>query len=316
MFMNVIYSPLEQFEVFFIYAKAPRVEYRLDSLFKRFNTAHEWITTAYFDGSLPWPMANAYCVNLWHNDSNFFTLFLNFVQDICVLLFSNIIFSNFTLFLIIILFFLIVFPLVSVQRDPFSTLFRWSNFWVRVISFVANLAKRQLGRSGQRLFPILYVVFTFICRANMVGMVPYTFTVTSHIFVTFTLSGIMFLNTIFLGVRYNGILFLRLLLPAGSPMRLAPLLVGVEFVSFVARVFSLAIRLFANMMSGHTLLKILAKFAWDMFKGGVFGIIGAFLPCFLVFFVTRLEVGIAVLQAYVFTLLVSIYFSEAKRGGH
>ena len=312
----LVASPLEQFEVYHLFYQNTLV----DKIFS-FSTLESIFTKLQRISQVaPNTMENLQCVScfsffldaLFNNSGTFLVT----LQSRFSFFFHAFWFSNFSLFLRLLVFFLVVFPLVSIQRDPFSVLYRWSLFWLRVISFVANLAKRQLGRNGQRLFPVLYVVFTFICRANLLGMVPYSFTVTSHIFVTFTLSAIMFLNTIFLGVRYNGILFLRLLLPAGSPLRLAPLLVGVEFVSFVARVFSLAIRLFANMMSGHTLLKILAKFAWDMFKGGTLGIIGALLPCFLVFFVTRLEVGIAVLQAYVFTLLVSIYFSEAKRGGH
>jgi len=142
-------------------------------------------------------------------------------------------------------------------------------------------------------------------------MVPYTFTVTSHIIFTFSLGMTTFIGLNIIGLRQHGLHFFSLFLPPGAPLALAPLLVPIELISYVFRVVALSVRLFANMMAGHTLLKILATFAWKMLSiGGIFLIIQLF-PLAVIIAITGLELAIAFLQAYVWTTLTCLYLSDA-----
>ena len=142
-------------------------------------------------------------------------------------------------------------------------------------------------------------------------MVPYTFTVTSHIILTFGLGMIIFVGLNILGVKKHGLHFFSLFLPPGAPLSLALLLVPIELISYFFRVVALSVRLFANMMAGHTLLKILATFAWKMLTiGGIFLVIQLF-PLIIIIAITGLELAIAFLQAYVWTTLTCLYLGDA-----
>jgi len=174
---------------------------------------------------------------------------------------------------------------------------------------------RNVGLTvGQLYFPWLVFVFLVIAGLNLMGMIPYAFTITSHIIVTFALS-----FTLFVGINLRAILdkqlhFFSLFLPSGAPIAVAPFLVLIELVSYIARVFSLAIRLFANMMAGHTLLKILIGFAFTIAVQNMGGnwplVLVAVLPFAVVFVITFLEVAIALLQGYVFTVLMCLYIKD------
>jgi len=184
-----------------------------------------------------------------------------------------------------------------------------------LISELMILTYRNVGLTiGQVYFPWLVFLFLVIAILNLVGMFPFAFTVTSHIVVTFTLS-----FTLFIGINIRALLdkevgFLALFLPSGAPLLIAPLLIIIELISYIIRVFSIAIRLFANMMAGHTLLKILIGFAFTIGMQGLSGnwvlMVAAVLPFLLVFIITFLEVAIAVLQAYVFTVLMALYIKD------
>lgn len=182
-----------------------------------------------------------------------------------------------------------------------------------IYSFVFSLATENIRKHGQSLFPLLFTLFTFILFANLVGMVPYSFTITSHVIVTFTLSMSIFVTINIIGVRLHGIAFLGLFLPGGCPLPMAPFLILIELVSYLSRVFSLALRLFANMMAGHTLLKILAGFSWSMFTNGQNSVLMClhFIPFLVIVPIIGLELAVAFLQAYVFTVLSCIYFNDA-----
>jgi len=144
------------------------------------------------------------------------------------------------------------------------------------------------------------------------GMIPYSFTVTSHIAITLTLSLSIWIGVTLIGLKTHGTHFFHLFVPSGAPAALLPMLVIIEVLSYAIRAVSLAVRLFANMMSGHTLLKIMAGFSFQLFAlGGFLGIIGASLPLILVFLITGLEIGIAMLQAYVFTILSIMYLNDS-----
>lgn len=179
--------------------------------------------------------------------------------------------------------------------------------------FVLSLATENIRKHGQSLFPLIFTLFSFIFFVNLVGMVPYSFTVTSHIIVTFSISLAIFTAINVIGIRIHGLAFLGLFLPGGCPLPMAPFLVLIEFVSYLSRVFSLAIRLFANMMAGHTLLKILAGFSWSMFANGqsIALTLLHFLPFLVIAPILGLELGVAFLQAYVFTVLSCIYLNDA-----
>jgi ATP synthase subunit 6 len=177
-----------------------------------------------------------------------------------------------------------------------------------IYKFIADLLKEQVGLEGRPYFPIIFTTFTFILSSNLVGMIPYAFTTTSHLVITFALSVSIFIGVTVVGFKRHGIDFLSFLLPPGAPLALAPLIVLIELISYVFRVLSLSVRLFANMMSGHALLKILISFSWIAFSQAFLSVSGAILA--IVFCVMVLESGIAFVQAYVFTVLVCLYLKE------
>ena len=169
----------------------------------------------------------------------------------------------------------------------------------------------NVKKNGSYFFPMLFTIFSFIFFCNLLGMIPYSFTVTSHIVITLGLATMAFLSINIIGVKTHGFHMLSLFLPPGAPLALAPLLVMIELVSYSFRVVSLALRLFANMMSGHCLLKILAGFAWTMLAAGGLLTILHLLPLLVIFAIVGLELSIAFLQAYVFTVLLCIYLNDA-----
>jgi F-type H+-transporting ATPase subunit a len=177
--------------------------------------------------------------------------------------------------------------------------------------FVSGLVKEQIGEQGKPFFPLVFTIFSFIIVINLIGMVPYSFTVTSHLVITFGLSFSIFIGVTIIGFQKHGLHFFSFLLPPGAPLALAPLLVVLELVSYSFRGISLGVRLFANMMAGHTLVKIIAGFGWLMLPiGGAISFF-ALVPAIVVFALTGLELGVACLQTYVFTILTCIYLNDA-----
>lgn len=187
----------------------------------------------------------------------------------------------------------------------------WQSFIEMVYEFVVSLVSEQIGEKGKQYFPMLFTLFTFLLCSNLIGMIPYSFTTTSHFVVTFGLSVSVFIAVTIIGFQIHGLHFFSFLLPPGAPLVLAPFLVVIELVSYGFRAISLGVRLFANMMAGHTLVKILSGFAWSMLSlGGVLKV-AAGIPFAVVFALMFLEVGVACLQAYVFTILTCIYLNDA-----
>jgi len=187
----------------------------------------------------------------------------------------------------------------------------WQSIVEMLYEFLVNLIQSQVGKKGKPYFPIIFAVFSFILFNNLIGMIPYSFTSTSHFIVTFTLSFAMFIGITIIGFEEHGIHYFSYLLPPGAPLILAPFLVVLELISYCFRPISLGVRLFANMMAGHTLVKILSGFSWSMMKQGIILSIVAFIPFGVVFALTFLEIAVAGLQAYVFTILVCIYMNDA-----
>ena len=180
--------------------------------------------------------------------------------------------------------------------------------------FVANMIKENVGTEGMRFFPFILSLFMFILFCNMLGMLPYSFTVTSHLIVTFALAAVVFCMVTVVGFIRHGIGFLKLFVPSGIPVVMVPLLVLIEVISYLTRPVSLSVRLFGNMMAGHTMLKIFGGFVVGLSSAGLVPL--AIAPFALMVALTGLELLIAGLQAYVFTILTCIYLNEAIHMDH
>ncbi len=170
--------------------------------------------------------------------------------------------------------------------------------------FIENLIRDTIGSKGRPYFPIVLATFLFILLGNLLGMVPYSFTFTSHIIVTFAMAITVWIGVTILGLTRHGMHFFSFFVPPGVPIWMWPLLIPIELISYLSRPITLSVRLFANMLAGHTLLKVLAGFVFPL---SVFGV----LPLAMIAALTGLEILIAVLQAYVFTILTCLYINDA-----
>lgn len=187
---------------------------------------------------------------------------------------------------------------------------RWQSMAEGTYNFIGDLVKENAGHEGMKYFPFMLTLFLFILFMNLLGMVPYSFTPTSHIIVTLGMSLIVFLGVTLIAIAKQGLIgFLKHFIPSGMPVVLIPLILVIELVSYLSRPLSLSIRLAANMIAGHTLLKVLAGFVFPL---GIFGIA----PLLFATVITGFEIFIAILQAYVFALLSTIYLSEALADNH
>lgn len=182
--------------------------------------------------------------------------------------------------------------------------------------FVANMLRESAGTDGMRFFPFVFSIFMFVLFANVLGLFPYFFTVTSHIAITASLSVTIILLVILYGFYRNGLHFLGLFVPQGVPIYLMPLVVAIEVMSFLSRPISLSVRLFANMLAGHITLKVFASFILMLGAWGVAGWAGAIIPFFMTVALTALEVLVAFLQAYVFAILTCMYLNDALHPSH
>jgi F-type H+-transporting ATPase subunit a len=182
--------------------------------------------------------------------------------------------------------------------------------------FVADMLRSSAGNEGMKFFPLVFSLFTFILFANMIGLIPGTFTVTSHIIITVALALIVFGTVLIYGFYKNGLKFLKLFVPSGIPIYILPLIMMIEVMSFLSRPISHSVRLFANMLAGHITLKVFASFVAMLGGMGFLGWIGAALPLGMIVALTALEALVAFLQAYVFAILTCIYINDAIHPGH
>ena len=187
--------------------------------------------------------------------------------------------------------------------------------WQSVIEMyyetIFGLIKDNIGQKGNNYFPFIFTLFSFILILNLLGMIPYVISVTAHISVAIGLSLSIWLGVTFLGFNIHGIQYLSMFMPQGAPMALAPLLVIIELVSYSARAISLGLRLAANISAGHMLLGIIGGFGWTMLCAGGIAAVGSIIPIGLIFILTFLELAVAGIQAYVFSLLTVIYINDA-----
>ena len=182
--------------------------------------------------------------------------------------------------------------------------------------FVASMLRDAAGSQGMRFFPFVFSLFVFILVANLFGMFPYFYTVTSQLIVTFALALLVILVVIGYGFYKHGFSFLQLFVPHGLPAALVPLVVIIEVISFLSRPISLSVRLFANMLAGHIALKVFAGFIVSMSAVGFVGIVGSILPLIMTVAITALEFLVSFLQAYVFAVLTCMYLNDAVHPHH
>jgi F-type H+-transporting ATPase subunit a len=182
--------------------------------------------------------------------------------------------------------------------------------------FVANMLRSSAGSEGMKFFPLVFSLFMFICVSNLIGIIPYTFTVASHLIVTVSLALLVFFIVLFYGLYKNGLKFFKLFVPSGVPIYILPLVIAIEIISFFLKPVSHSVRLFANMLAGHIALKVFASFIGMLGALGVIGWFGAVLPLGLTIALTALELLVAFLQAYVFAILTCIYLNDAIHPGH
>jgi len=183
--------------------------------------------------------------------------------------------------------------------------------------FVANMLRSTAGSEGMRFFPFVFTIFMFVLTLNMLGLIPYAFTVTSHIIITAALAITVFLTVLLYGLYRHGLHFFNLFVPKGVPIYILPLIVGIEVLSFISRPISHSVRLFANMLAGHIALKVFAGFIILLGTAlGAIGWAGGVLPFAMIIALTALEMLVAFLQAYVFAILTCIYLNDAIHPGH
>ena len=212
-------------------------------------------------------------------------------------------FTNSSLFMVATVVVVSLFLILAMRRAALVP-GRWQSMAELSYVFVANVMKDTVGSEGRKYFPFIFTVFMFILFGNLLGMLPYSFTFTSHIIVTFTIAAVIFIGVTMIALAKHKMHFFSFFMPPGVPMLLAPLLVPIEIISYLSRPISLSVRLFANMLAGHTLLKVFAGFIVSL---GVFGIA----PWAFVVALTGLEIVIAFPQAFVFTMLTCLYLNDA-----
>ena len=212
-------------------------------------------------------------------------------------------FTNSSLMMVLALGFITLFMILGMRRHALVP-GRWQSMAELSYQFIANLVRDTVGAEGRRYFPLVFTLFMFILFGNLLGMVPYSFTFTSHIIVTFALALMVFIGVTILGFVKHGVRFFSFFVPPGVSVLLWPLMIPIEIISYLSRPISLSVRLFANMLAGHTLLKVFAGFVTALGVAGV-------LPLVFVAALTGLEFVIAFLQAYVFAILTCLYISDS-----
>jgi len=228
---------------------------------------------------------------------------------------TEIAFTNSALFMLIGLL-LILLLMLGATRSRALVPGRFQSVAETSYEFVAETLRSTAGPEGMKFFPLVFSLFMFILVLNVVGIIPYTFTVTSHLIITVAFALLVFFTVVIYGFWKHGLHFVKLWVPSGVPIYLLPLVTFIEVLSFLSRPVSHSVRLFANMLAGHITLKVFGGFVTMLGALGFLGWLGAILPLGLTVALTALELLVALLQAYVFAILTCIYLSEAIHAGH
>ena len=203
------------------------------------------------------------------------------------------------------------FFLVSAMRDAKMVPTRIQCMAEMMYEFVAEMVRTNVGSEGRPYFPFIFTLFMFLLFGNMLGLIPYSYTFTSQIVVTFAIAAFVFVGVTLIALFKHGLHFFSFFVPAGAPKVLIPFLIIIEVISYFVRPVSLAVRLFANMLAGHTMLKVFAGLAVMISGAGGLAMVGSLLPFLALVGLTGLEVLVAALQAYVFTILTCMYLNDA-----
>ena len=182
--------------------------------------------------------------------------------------------------------------------------------------FVAGMVRSAAGEAGMRFFPFVFSIFFFVLLCNLIGFIPYSFTVTSQIIITAALALMVFVTVVAIGIKEHGLHFFKLFVPPGVPVYILPLVVAIEVISFLSRPVSHSVRLFANMLAGHITLNVFGAFVVMLLGAGVVTKALAVLPFAMTIGLDALELLIAFLQAYVFAMLTCMYLNDALHPGH
>ncbi|MBI1179965.1 MAG: F0F1 ATP synthase subunit A [Alphaproteobacteria bacterium] len=215
----------------------------------------------------------------------------------------NISFTNSSLFMVIAITLITLFMVLGARKKAMVP-GRWQSMVEMSYEMVANMLRDTVGSGGRQYFPFIFTLFSFVLICNLLGLMPYSFTVTSHIAITFALALFIFIAVTLIGFFKHGLHYLQLFAPKGASPILLVLLVPIEIISYCIRPITLSIRLFANMMAGHTMLKVFAGFVVALGAAGIF-------PLAFMVALTGLETIVALLQAYIFSILTCIYLNDA-----
>jgi len=218
--------------------------------------------------------------------------------------------TNLGLYSLIVLAILISFHILG-NNDVKLIPSKWSIALETTYTSILSIVREQIGIHNEQYFPLVYSVFFFIIISNLIGNIPYNFTIGTSIIVSLGLSITVFIAVTLLSLAKHRIKFFSYFIPAGTPLMLTPLLTLIELVSYFARAFSLGVRLLANLCAGHALLKILSTFLAQMFTSSIIIAVLAIIPFALFVAIIGLEIGVSIIQAYVFTLLLSSYLKDA-----
>jgi ATP synthase subunit 6 len=230
--------------------------------------------------------------------------------------FTNLVLINVILFLLIGFVINFISSTSNNTRSFFFVPGVWQTFFEMVYETVTQLVYDNLNVEGEKYLPYISTLFIFILFNNLIGLVPYSFTVTSHLIVTFTLSLSVFIGIFIIGCQRHKIKMLSVFLPANTSFFLALLLVPIEFVSYIFKPISLGVRLFANLMAGHTLLKVIVGFSWSLLMLEELLSFTHVIPLLILVLLMGLELGVALIQAYVFIVLTCIYLNDSLNLSH
>lgn len=229
--------------------------------------------------------------------------------------------TNETVFLFLLFFFLsiFIFALKKLSKDNSMTIvpLNWQLVLEIIYINILGLVKDNIkSKEGERFFPFVFIIFFFVLLLNLLGLIPFSFTLTSHLVITFSLSLASFIGINILSFKKYGIKFFSLFLPAGTTTVLALLLVPIELVSYIFKPISLSIRLFANLLAGHALLKVIAGFAIALLSAGGISVVLHYLPLIILIPLFGLELGVALIQSFVFAVLLCIYINDSLNISH
>ncbi|ULM64046.1 ATP synthase F0 subunit a (mitochondrion) [Candida margitis] len=217
--------------------------------------------------------------------------------------------TNYTLYLIIVSLIIVFYS--SIIRNNFLGSSRWGVSIIAIYDTILNLVNGQIGRKGGYYFPLIFTIFNFILIANLISMIPYSFAISAQLVAIVSFSLALWIGNVILGLYLHGWGFFALFVPSGTPLALVPVLVLIEALSYASRAISLGLRLGANILSGHLLMLILGSLIISLMSSSLLGFVSGIIPILAVVAITILEFGIAIIQAYVFSILLSGYIKDS-----